>query len=87
MNRHDQPNRGRLRPRLLAAAAAAALTLTAGLATPLNPVPQQAQAKGSQQAKDIQFSPSRSRRASTRAASSWPRACSVRTSTGSCTST
>ncbi|MER5693541.1 ABC transporter substrate-binding protein [Streptomyces mirabilis] len=52
MNRHDQPNRGRLRPRLLAAAAAAALTLTAGLATPLNPVPQQAQAKGSQQAKE-----------------------------------
>ncbi|MFK0021935.1 ABC transporter substrate-binding protein [Streptomyces sp. NPDC090798] len=50
MNRHDQPNRGRLRPRLLAAAAAAALTLTAGLATPLNPAPQQAQAKGSQQA-------------------------------------
>jgi peptide/nickel transport system substrate-binding protein len=52
MNRHDQPNRGRLRPRLLAAAAAAALTLTAGLATPLNPAPQQAQAKGSQQAKE-----------------------------------
>lgn len=51
MNRHDQPNRGRLRPRLLAAAAAAALTLTAGLATPLNPAPQQAQAKGSQQFK------------------------------------
>ncbi|QIY98614.1 ABC transporter substrate-binding protein [Streptomyces sp. S1D4-11] len=52
MNRHDQPNRGRLRPRLLAAAAAAALTLSAGLATPLNPAPQQAQAKGSQQAKE-----------------------------------
>lgn len=52
MNRHDQPNRGRLRPRLLAAAAAAALTLTAGPATPLNPAPQQAQAKGSQQAKE-----------------------------------
>ncbi|MFF4728337.1 ABC transporter substrate-binding protein [Streptomyces mirabilis] len=52
MNRHDQPNRGRLRPRLLAAAAAAALTLTAGLATPLNPAPQQAHAKGSQQAKE-----------------------------------
>ncbi|MFF2518308.1 ABC transporter substrate-binding protein [Streptomyces sp. NPDC058086] len=52
MNRHDQPNRGRLRPRLLAAAAAAALTLSAALATPLNPAPQEAQAKGSQQAKE-----------------------------------
>lgn len=38
--------RKRRRPRLLlAAAAAAAFTLTAGLATPLNPAPQQAEAK------------------------------------------
>lgn len=39
-------SRRRVRPRLLlAAGAAAAFTLTAGLATPLNPAPQQAEAK------------------------------------------
>jgi len=48
MNTQDHHHRGRPRPRLsrlIAAAGAAALTLTAGLATPLNPAPQQAQAK------------------------------------------
>ncbi|MGP4047223.1 ABC transporter substrate-binding protein [Streptomyces sp. 2A115] len=50
MNTHDQHDRGRPRRRtrtagLIAAAGAAALTLTAGLATPLNPAPEQAQAK------------------------------------------
>lgn len=43
MNRQHQHGRRLLR--LIAAAGAAALTLTAGLATPLNPAPQQAQAK------------------------------------------
>jgi peptide/nickel transport system substrate-binding protein len=49
MNTQDQNARGPLRPRirlprLVALAGAAALTLTAGLATPLNPAPRTAQA-------------------------------------------
>ncbi|MFF1453441.1 ABC transporter substrate-binding protein [Streptomyces sp. NPDC058274] len=52
MNTQDQYDRRRPRPwtrlpRLIALAGAAALTLTAGLATPLNPAPQSAQAKES----------------------------------------
>ncbi|RII08010.1 Periplasmic dipeptide transport protein precursor [Streptomyces sp. YIM 130001] len=42
---HARPVRARRRLRLLLASGAAAFTLTAGLATPLNPVPQQAEAK------------------------------------------
>ncbi|MFF4312073.1 ABC transporter substrate-binding protein [Streptomyces sp. NPDC001507] len=43
--RRSHPRRSRPRvPRLVAAAGAVALTLSAGLATPLNPAPQQAQA-------------------------------------------
>ncbi|MFD9584463.1 ABC transporter substrate-binding protein [Streptomyces sp. NPDC059980] len=45
MKTPEQPRRGLVRPRLVAAAGVAALTLSAGLATPLNPAPQQAQAK------------------------------------------
>ena len=57
-------SRRRLRPlRLLAAAATAALTLTAGLTTPLNPAPQRAQAAADD---GKTSSPSPWRRASTR---------------------
>src|SRR5437773_1644631 len=50
MNTQDQHDREPMRPRtrlprLVAAAGAAALTLTAGLATPLNPAPHKAQAE------------------------------------------